>query len=77
MNHQIQVIRGMHDILPVDMPVWNQLEDCYRKLAESYGYQQIRTPILEKPPCFNVLSVKLPISSRRKCTASPIEMARA
>ena len=52
MNHQIQVIRGMHDILPVDMPVWNQLEDCYRKLAESYGYQQIRTPILEKTALF-------------------------
>ena len=52
MNHQIQVIRGMHDILPVDMPVWNQLEDCYRKLAESYGYQQIRTPILEKTTLF-------------------------
>ncbi len=52
MNHQIQVIRGMHDILPVDMPVWNQLEDCFRKLAESYGYQQIRTPILEKTTLF-------------------------
>ncbi len=52
MSDQIQVIRGMHDILPVDMPVWNQLEDSYRALAESYGYQQIRTPIVEKTALF-------------------------
>ncbi len=52
MSDQIQVIRGMHDILPVDMPVWNQLEDSYRALAESYGYQQIRTPIIEKTALF-------------------------
>ena len=52
MSDQIQLIRGMHDILPADMPVWNQLEDCYRELAESYGYQQIRTPIVEKSALF-------------------------
>jgi histidyl-tRNA synthetase len=53
MSNQIQVIRGMHDILPADMPVWNQLEDCYRCLVESYGYQQIRTPIVEKSALFS------------------------
>jgi len=51
--NQIQVIRGMHDILPSDMPAWNQLEDCYRELAETYGYQQIRTPIVEKTALFH------------------------
>jgi histidyl-tRNA synthetase len=53
MSNQIQVIRGMHDILPVDMPVWHLLEDSYRSLAESYGYQQIRTPIVEKSALFS------------------------
>ncbi len=53
MSKQIQVVRGMHDILPVDMPVWNQLEDCYRSLVESYGYRQIRTPIVEKSALFS------------------------
>ena len=43
----------MHDILPVDMPAWNQLEDSYRTLAESYGYQQIRTPIVERSALFS------------------------
>ncbi len=52
MADQIQVIRGMHDILPADMPVWNQLEDAYRELVESYGYRQIRTPIVEKTALF-------------------------
>ena len=52
MAELLQVIRGMHDILPADMPVWNQLEDEYRALAESYGYRQIRTPIVEKTALF-------------------------
>ena len=43
----------MHDILPTDIPVWNQLEDCYRSLVESYGYRQIRTPIVEKSALFS------------------------
>lgn len=42
----------MHDILPAHMPAWNQLEDEYRTLAESYGYRQIRTPIVEKTALF-------------------------
>jgi len=42
----------MHDILPAHMPAWNQLEDEYRALAESYGYRQIRTPIVEKTALF-------------------------
>ncbi len=52
MVNQLQVIRGMHDILPADMPAWNQLEDEYRRLVESYGYRQIRTPIVEKTALF-------------------------
>jgi histidyl-tRNA synthetase len=42
----------MHDILPADMPVWNLLEDEYRALVESYGYRQIRTPIVERTALF-------------------------
>ncbi len=52
MADQLQVIRGMHDILPVDMPAWYRLEDEYRMLVESYGYRQIRTPIIEKTALF-------------------------
>lgn len=52
MAQQIKVIRGMHDILPQDMNVWHQLEDAWRELVESFGYQQIRTPIVEKSGLF-------------------------
>jgi len=52
MVDQIKVIRGMRDLLPADMDAWYQLEDGWRQLAESYGYQQIRTPIMEKTALF-------------------------
>ncbi len=52
MTEQIKVIRGMHDILPEHMNAWYQLEDSWRQLAEAYGYQQIRTPIVEKTGLF-------------------------
>jgi histidyl-tRNA synthetase len=52
MVEQIKVIRGMHDILPQEMDVWHQLEDTWRELVESYGYEQIRTPIVEKSGLF-------------------------
>ncbi len=52
MAQQIKVIRGMHDILPVDMDAWYQVEDSWRTLAEAYGYRQIRTPIMEKTALF-------------------------
>jgi histidyl-tRNA synthetase len=42
----------MHDILPAEMPAWQLLEDEYRSLVESYGYRQIRTPIVEKTALF-------------------------
>ncbi len=52
MVDQIKAIRGMRDILPTDMDAWYQLEDGWRQLAESYGYQQIRTPAMEKTALF-------------------------
>lgn len=37
----------MHDILPQHSPLWRFLEDQIRDVLDSYGYQEIRTPILE------------------------------
>jgi histidyl-tRNA synthetase len=53
MVQQIKVIRGMHDILPAEIGVWQQLESAFRSLVESYGYRQIRTPIVEKTGLFH------------------------
>lgn len=42
----------MEDILPQDMWVWRRIEDVARKQLESYGYREIRTPILEETRLF-------------------------
>jgi len=48
----VQAIRGMHDVLPDDSPVWLRLEDEARAVLEAYGYRQIRLPIVELTDLF-------------------------
>lgn len=43
----LQSVKGMHDLLPEEIPVWHWLEANYRSLVERFGYSEIRTPILE------------------------------
>lgn len=45
--NRLKCVKGMHDVLPQDMPKWHFLEDSYRELVERYGYVEIRTPVLE------------------------------
>jgi histidyl-tRNA synthetase len=52
MAKTIQAIRGMRDILPGETPLWHRLEDAVRDVLESYGYQQIRMPIVEMTELF-------------------------
>lgn len=52
MSKQIQAIRGMNDILPEETPRWQQLEQVIRNLVASYGYQEIRLPIVEQTDLF-------------------------
>jgi histidyl-tRNA synthetase len=40
-------IKGFKDILPDEVGHWQRLESIARRLLESYGYQEIRTPIME------------------------------
>ena len=47
-----QSVRGMEDILPRDIAIWQRLEEIARNVFESYGYVQIRTPILEETSLF-------------------------
>ncbi len=48
----IQAVRGMNDILPEDTPYWQELEATIRDVLMAYGYQEIRTPVLEKTDLF-------------------------
>ncbi|GAA4896861.1 histidine--tRNA ligase [Ferrimonas pelagia] len=52
MAKQIQAIRGMNDCLPADTAKWQVVESALRQLVASYGYQEIRTPIVEMTGLF-------------------------
>ena len=42
----------MNDILPDQTPVWQFLEDTVRRVLRSYGYQEIRMPVVEQTDLF-------------------------
>jgi histidyl-tRNA synthetase len=52
MSNTLQAIRGMSDILPQQSHVWQFVEDSVRGVLESYGYREIRMPIVEKTELF-------------------------
>ena len=47
-----RAIRGMNDILPGVAATWSYLESVLRDVAESYGYSEIRLPLLEQTELF-------------------------
>ena len=52
MSEKIQGVRGMNDLLPIQMEIWHQVESALKEIAWQYGYQEIRTPMLEKTALF-------------------------
>jgi histidyl-tRNA synthetase len=48
----IQAIRGMNDILPIQTPYWQYMEDVLRQIVTCYGYEEIRVPTLEHTHLF-------------------------
>ncbi len=53
MAKNIQSVRGMHDILPAQSASWQHLEATIRTLFNSYGYHELRTPIIESTELFS------------------------
>lgn len=49
---KIQAIRGMNDILPTQTPIWQYIEQITQGLVHSYGYREIRFPVLEQSQLF-------------------------
>lgn len=49
---KIQAIRGMNDLLPDDSALWQYLESSVAACLQSYGYKEIRFPLLEKTELF-------------------------
>lgn len=52
MAQKIQSIKGFYDILPEATPLWFKLEDTARHVLSSYGYNNIRMPIVETTDLF-------------------------
>jgi histidyl-tRNA synthetase len=51
-SKQIQAIRGMNDCLPSESGLWQYVESTIHQVVASYGYQEIRTPIVESTDLF-------------------------
>lgn len=44
--------KGMQDILPPDIYIWQNVEEVARELFHKYGFQEIRVPIVESTDIF-------------------------
>ena len=49
---KITTLRGMNDLSPGEVRVWNSAEETIKKVFLSYGYEEIRFPIVEKTELF-------------------------
>ena len=49
---KINGVRGMNDLLPADAAKWAHLEHVLRDLTRAYGYEFLRTPIVEATAVF-------------------------
>ena len=51
-DRKLAAVRGMNDLLPADAALWEWFEARVADWLRSYGYQQIRTPIVEYTELF-------------------------
>jgi len=52
MSKSVKAIRGMHDVVPEQTPLWQFLESTISRILSAYAYQEIRMPIVEKTELF-------------------------
>jgi histidyl-tRNA synthetase len=52
MSQKMQSVKGMNDLLPGQIELWHRAEEVLRSVAWRYGYQEIRTPVVEKTELF-------------------------
>jgi len=53
LSKKVSRLRGMYDITPDQVWVWQKVERIVTELLEQYGYQEIRFPVLEKTQLFH------------------------
>src|SRR5690606_5778490 len=49
---KLKPVKGMQDILPAEASRWQALEQRFRRTVELYGFQEVRTPLLEATALF-------------------------
>lgn len=49
---KLAAVRGMNDVLPAQAPLWELFERRTVDVLRAYGYQQIRTPLVEPTALF-------------------------
>ena len=52
MENSIQAVRGMNDLLPDVIELWQHVEAAARDILHVYGYREIRVPLVEKTELF-------------------------
>ncbi|MGX2986828.1 histidine--tRNA ligase [Ursidibacter sp. B-7004-1] len=52
MAKTIQAIRGMNDCSPTETPLWQWVEGQIKETLASYGYSEMRSPIIESTALF-------------------------
>ena len=52
MQRKIQAVKGTRDLLPPETDIWAAVESVARRVFSAYGYEEIRTPILEDTDLF-------------------------
>ncbi len=52
MSKKFQAVKGTRDLLPPKTVIWSGVEDVARRVFGTYGYREIRTPILEDTELF-------------------------
>ncbi|MCZ6506500.1 MAG: histidine--tRNA ligase [Acidobacteria bacterium] len=52
MAERVRSVKGMRDLLPPETAIWAAVEDVARRIFASYGYGEVRTPILEDTELF-------------------------
>jgi histidyl-tRNA synthetase len=49
---ELRAVKGMNDILPDEAARWQRLESAFRSHVSHYGYDEVRTPLLEQTALF-------------------------
>ena len=63
----IQLVKGTKDIYGAEVKAWQEIEGKMRRLCETFGIGEIRTPAFELRSCLSAVWAKRRISCRKKC----------